>query len=376
MRHITLSGIKYLTLLLTILAVACSGSHDDFDDDDSQNNNQVKNEVYGLSFSWDFTDDYPYERTYDIAFLNNKRVEFSATAHGTTGEQFGYMIGDYTISGDKVLFNFSGKGFQVSKSYVKPLSGTLIYDEYHNITGMEITLCYESFKGKITTSDLDFYLSDYKPTYTEPDYELKKLKEKDLLGTVWEVSYMGISKNLVILCRDHTMFNMGDSWSFDEKNQILNIKIKGSMHQFKVFSGSKEEFECEEEEDYVYNWSNVPVTDSSYIFANFINGYFKNDAGKTLSLPGLSGTAAPDLPQNTKRKIYETQEMIIDNFAGLKGTYHIHYEGQEWDISKFIPMAWNVQGGTIEISDPLNSYKDFRVSLTGKVNGEFRRITD
>lgn len=372
MKSLTRSGFKFLTILLSLLTFACSKNDDDFND---KENGSSKNAVAGLSFSWDFTNDYPYKRTYDLAFVNNKTFEFSATAHGTTGEQFGSLVGDYTLADDQVIFNYGGRGFLVTSSYVRPVSGILVRDENNKITGMEILLRFENRDGKVSTSELSFHISDYKPTYKEPDNDLKKIKEKDLQGTVWEMSGLRVYRKSLILCKDHTTFGLGESWSFDEKNQTLTIIDGGNTSCFTIFSGDRDEFECEKDDE-TYKWTRVDLNDNSYYLANFIDGSYIDEKGRTLQLPSLEGTAAPAMPNSSKSRIYKSQSFQIDSFNGLSGVYVIYIEGQEWDRTKYIDNGWHFKGGNIIISDPLKSHKEFRLTLDGKINGEFRLIQE
>lgn len=224
---------KYLTFVFALLTLSCSNSK-------NEEGPIGKNEVKELSFSWDFIDDAPYNRTYDLAFINDVSFEFSATAHGTTGNQFGLILGDYIQSDDEVIFSYSGRGFQAGDTYVKPISGILKRDKNNKITEINLTLRFEKFDGKVSTSELLFYISDYKPTNKDLEEDSDtNLSEKDLLGTVWEITDLSQTSELVILCKDHTTFNIGQSWSYDKKNQVLKIQGESNVYEYKILSGNK-----------------------------------------------------------------------------------------------------------------------------------------
>lgn len=138
----------------------------------------------------------------------------------------------------------------------------------------------------------------------------------------------------------------------------------------RFFQVIKEEFKCTEANN-SYTWSRCDINNSPFLYAKFMSGTYTNEKGQTLTIPSLDGTAAQELPQNTKMRIYETQKLIFDSFTGLSGKYSIHYEGEEWDRIKYIPAGWTLSGGTFKLSDPLKSRNNFKVTFDGKINGEF-----
>lgn len=352
--------LVFITSIVLAFISSCSSENSD----DPGYSDQINDELWETSFTYQFKEDSPYERTYDIAFLRDGRFEFSATAHGTTGETFGRIVDDYSHKENLIEFYFGARGFIVNSSYVKPIGAKIIREDQTNkIEKLEITIQFESFQGKITYSYLDFFPSDYVPI---TKVEIPKLTDSDFSGKIWHYG----NKQL-LLCEDGTMFG-GESWTFDKKKQILSIKWdeKSEISYIQILRGNNESFVSADKTI----WTGEAENDF-YPF-QYLSGDWITATGKTLQLTGsskksMSGDLTPDLPNNTSRKKYDDQYMINDSSNGLEGIYKIRYEGQEIDIINWIPWSKTVSGGTWKISNPRKSSKNRTMTLTGVIAGDF-----
>lgn len=336
------------------------------DDNDGPAPEDFQNGIANKSFTYEFQSDSPYDRTYDLAFIDDNFFEFTATAHGTTGETFGNLVDTYTVDGDNITFDYGGRGFNVNSSYVKPVSATVIYmdEEKKKIDHLAVKLKYETYKGKVSYSTLEFYVSDYKPqtTITKPH-----LTEADFKGTIWEYG-----NSYIFLYKDKTT-SLKYNWTFDEKKQTMFLSDPegDETREFRIISGDTDEFLCKDGTE----WEKYTFSDyTGGWLDSFLAGKWINEKGETLEISAydIGGTLAPDLPQDTKRRKYKLQYL---RFSGQEqGRYYIRYEGEEMDVTDFIPMAWDTQkGGNYQVTDIFSSRYSVKLKLSGLFSGTFTR---